>query len=117
MPSARGGSAGFFNRARSGPEHGASFKNVAEQTKYSGSIRSHDSYLKRSVKNIYIHIMDSGNSSNDSQCIFRPFTPEKGRHNTRGAFGRLEKTSKIKKRTEESLSKRCGYMASNRSRC
>ena len=56
---------------------------------------------------IYIHIMDSGNSSNDTQCISRPFTPKKGHHNARGAFGRFEKTSEIKKTTRELLSK--GY--------
>ena len=44
--------------------------------------------------------MDSENSSNDTQSISRPFTPEKGQHNTCGAFGRFEKTSKIKKRGE-----------------
>ena len=36
-------SKGFFDRARSGPEHGASSKNIAEQNKCGGSIRSHDS--------------------------------------------------------------------------
>lgn len=42
----------FFDRARSGPEHGACSKNIAEQNKCGGSIRSHDSYHKRCVKNI-----------------------------------------------------------------
>ena len=42
--------------------------------------------------------MDSGDSSNDTRCISMPFTPEKGLHNTRGAFGRFEKTSKIMKK-------------------
>ena len=51
--------------------------------------------------------MDSGNSRNDTQCIYRPFTPEKGQHNTRGAFGRFKRTLKLKKTTRESLSE--GY--------
>ena len=56
--------------------------------------------------------MDSGNSSNDTQCISTPFTPKKGHQNARGAFGRLEKTSKIKKTTRELLSK--GYKIGQR---
>ena len=48
--------------------------------------------------------MDSGNSSDDTQCIYRPFTPEKGQRNTRGAFGRFKRTLKLKKTTRESLS-------------
>lgn len=51
--------------------------------------------------------MDSGNSRNDTQCIYRPFTPEKGQRNTRGAFGRFKRTLKLKKTTRESLSE--GY--------
>ena len=42
--------------------------------------------------------MDSGDSSNETRCISMSFTPEKGLHNTRGAFGRFEKTSKIMKK-------------------
>ena len=42
-----------------------------------------------------------------TQSISSPFTPEKGQHNTRCAFGRFEKTSKIKKTRGESFSK--GY--------
>ena len=56
--------------------------------------------------------MDSGNSSNDTQCISRPFTPKKGHQNARGAFRRFEKTSKIKKTTRELLSK--GYKIGQR---
>ena len=56
--------------------------------------------------------MDSGNSSSDTQCISRPFTPKKGHENARGAFGHLEKTSKIKKTTRELLSK--GYKIGQR---
>ena len=41
----------FFDRARSGGEHSTSFKGVNMQNKHGGSIRSHDCYLKRSVKN------------------------------------------------------------------
>ena len=49
------GSVGLFDRARPGPEHGASFENVNMPNKYGGSIRSHDSYKKSRVKNIYTH--------------------------------------------------------------
>ena len=50
--------------------------------------------------------MDSGDSSNETRCISMSFTPEKGLHNTRGAFGRFEKTSKIiKKNTYKTGSK------------
>ena len=52
---------------------------------------------KKVCKNIYVPIMGSGNSSNDTQCI--PFTPKKGQHNIRGAFSRFEVTSKGKKTT------------------
>ena len=34
--------------------------------------------------------MDSGNYSDNTQCIPRPLTPEKVRHDIRGAFVRLE---------------------------
>ena len=56
--------------------------------------------------------MHSGNSRNDTQCISRPFTPEKGQHNIRGAFGRFEKTPKMKKTTGESLSKKLQNLVS-----
>ena len=42
---------GFFDRARSGFEHGMSFKSVNVQNKHGVAIRSHDCYLKRCVKN------------------------------------------------------------------
>ena len=42
---------GFFDRARSGYEHSVSFKIVNMQNKHGGSRRSHDCYLKRSLKN------------------------------------------------------------------
>ena len=63
--------------------------------------------LKNIYIDIYIHIMDSGNSSNDTQCISRPFTPKKGHHSAR-----FEKTSKIKKTTRELFSK--GYKIGQR---
>ena len=37
----------------------------------------HMIYIKRGVYKIYIHIVDPGNSSNNTQHISRPFTPEK----------------------------------------
>ena len=40
---------------RSGTRHGASFKNITKQNKYGSSIRSHDLYQKRCVKDIYPH--------------------------------------------------------------
>ena len=51
--------------------------------------------------------MDSGNSSNKTQHISRPFKPEKGQYNTRCLFNCFKKTSKIKKTTRKSSSK--GY--------
>ena len=40
-----------IDRARSGCKHSKSFKRVNMQNKHGGSIRSHDCYLKRCVKN------------------------------------------------------------------
>ena len=70
-----------FGRARSGCEHNASFKSVNMQNKHGGSIRSHDSYLKRYVKNSLtqrsFYVTKSWVSSNCTRNIHRPSTPEK----------------------------------------
>ena len=47
--------------------------------------------------------MDSRNSSNDTQCISRPLRLKKA--DTTPAFGRLEKTSKIKKKNNRGIVK------------
>ena len=46
-----GSSIWFFDRARSGCEHSASSEKVNIQNRHGRSIRSHDFYLKRCVKN------------------------------------------------------------------
>ena len=65
-----------FDRARSGCEHNASFKSVNTQNKHGGSIRSHDSYLKRYVKNSLtqhsFYVTKSRVSSNCTRNIHRP---------------------------------------------
>ena len=43
---------GFLDRARSGYEHGASFKSANMENKHGGSIRSHDCYQKGVLKTV-----------------------------------------------------------------
>ena len=85
-----------FDRARSGCEHNASFKSVNMQNKHGGSIRSHDSHLKRYVKNSLtqpsFYVMESRVSSNCTRNIHRPSAPEKEvnwKENTAGKIAKM----------------------------
>ena len=88
-----------FGRARSGCEHNASFKSVNMQNKHGGSIRSHDSHLKRYVKNSLtqpsFYVMESRVSSNCTRNIHRPSTPEKEVNLKENTAGKIVKRRQI----------------------
>ena len=88
-----------FDRARSGCEHNASFKSVNTQNKHGGSIRSHDSYLKRYVKNSLtqrsFYVTKSWVSSNCTRNIHRPSTPEKEVNWKENTAGKIAKRRQI----------------------
>ena len=90
---------GVFGRARSGCEHNASFKSVNMQNKHGGSIRSHDSYLKRYVKNSLtqhsFYVTKSRVSNNCTRNIHRPSTPEKEVNWKENTAGKIAKRRQI----------------------
>ena len=88
-------SKGFFDRARSEYEHNTILKSVNMQNKHGGSIRSHDCYLKKTVKNSLIqysfYVMDSRVSSNCTRNIHRLATPEKEVNRKENTVGKISK--------------------------
>ena len=65
------------------------------QNKHGGSIRSHDCYLKRCVKNSLtqysFYVMESGVSSNCTRNINRLSTPEKEVNRKENTVGKISK--------------------------
>ena len=65
------------------------------QNKHGGSIRSHDCYLKKTVKNSLIqysfYVMDSRVSSNCTRNIHRLATPEKEVNRKENTVGKISK--------------------------